>query len=144
MKKVITIIIIIVAFVIEIYFSYNYKRLDPNVESVEYMVVMKMKAMLVMDKVYTEKDKEKISIILNALKNRTRENNRIRFNTYNYFIDMMVKDKKKGGFIQHRYAIWVDKDGKGTYITIASISDKSYKLHADSAILIEKYLAGIN
>lgn len=144
MKKIVITFLVIIACVIEIYFSYNYNRLDPNIKSIEDMQVMKMKpeSILLLDKVYLEKNKDKISSILNALKNRSKENNTERINSYNYTMDMRIKDKKRGGFLNVRYAVWIEDDG--VFITMPDISDQSYKLQTDSAKLIQKYLAKIN
>jgi len=137
MKKVLIVISIIVC-ITAIYFGWINKKVDPNVNSIERMEIMKFKAMLLVDGTYIEKDKDEIKSVLEALKNRTREYNTERVNSYNYAIDMMVKGKKDEGFVQYRYAIWTDKDG--IYITIPASSDKSYKLDKESAKIIEKFL----
>ena len=137
MKKVLIVISIIVC-ITAIYFGWLYKKVDPNVNSIERMDVMKLKAMLLVDGIYTENDKDKIKSVLDALKNRTREYKTERVNTYNYAIDMMVKGERDGGLVQYRYAIWTDKDG--IYITMPAYSDKSYKLDKESAKIIEKFL----
>jgi len=142
MKKLITIFLILLC-IIGINIVYNYKRLDPNVKLVEDMTILKMKPnpMLSLDKVCSEKDKKKIVEIISALKNRSRENNTGRLNSYNYALDIRVKDKKYD-FVGHRYAIWIEQDN--VYITIPAISDKSYKLHPDSAKIIIEYLKEVN
>jgi len=138
MKKVLIVISIIIC-ITAIYFRWFHKKVDPNINSIERMDVMRFKAMLLVDGVYTEKDKDKIKTVLDALKNRTREYKTDSVNSYNYAIDMMVKGERDGGLVQYRYAIWIDKDG--IYITMPASSDKSYKLDKESAKIIEKFLS---
>lgn len=142
MKKIF--ILIIVVCLTGIYFIRNYKMLDPNINSVESMTVMKAKEkqMYSIDRVHEENNKEIIGKILNALKERNKENNTLRAGSYNYAIDMNYRDKKNSYLIAHRYAIWIDDDF--VYITIPGISDRSYKLLKDSAKVIIDYLQTVN
>lgn len=141
-KKVI-IPIVLIACLIIICLLFIHQQHDPNINAICEMQIQKYgHTIFDYEGVYTNKDKNKINTILKALKNRNRENNTVRVNIYNYLIDMNVKDKKHGGVITYRYTINIDKNN--IFITIPKYSDKSYKLDADSAKIIQNFLNDIN
>lgn len=142
MKKTLSILVVFVL-VIGVYYAYFHKKIDPDLKSIEFIHIVKWKpnGLGDADKEYTEKDKDNISDVLSALKDRSREKNTEAQNSYNYLIDMYVKDKNDDS-VRHRYAIWIFKDS--VTITIPVISDKAYKLDSESAKKIIDYLNGIN
>jgi hypothetical protein len=141
MKKVVAVILIITCS-IGLYLAYLNKRVDPKVELVESIRIMKYQSMVTLEGVYIEKDTKKIKKILNALKDRRRDTDIWRSNNQNYTIEILLKDKNKSSNISYSYDIWIEKDK--VFITTPTFSDKSYKLYIDSAKLIQEYLSGVN
>lgn len=139
MKKIIIFLILIIC-TIGTYFLFIYHKSYPDSSLINEMDVMKSKTIKMsgFEGVYVEKDKHKISIISKALRKKHSEHNVERKGTYDYAIDMLVKDKKDGVFKSYRYAIWIDKND--VFVTMSSFSDKSYKLDPDNAKIIRDFL----
>ncbi len=92
---------------------------------------------------FNDKDKGNIAKILNALKDRSRKNDKVLLgNSKGYAIDMMYKEKSNEEILtQYRYKLWL-KD-ESVYITLQSNEQKCYKLDDESAKIIIEYMESV-
>ncbi|MDB2090604.1 hypothetical protein PM004_14740 [Clostridium paraputrificum] len=148
MKKKVFVILVVIILSIGGYALYKAINLDPSINSIEEMDVMKFEGvehfpMFSIEEYFKDKDKGNIAKILNALKDRSRKNDNVLLgNSKGYAIDMMYKEKSNEEILtQYRYKLWV-KD-ESVYITLQSNEQKCYKLVDESAKIIIEYMESV-
>ena len=148
MKKKVFVILVVIILSIGGYALYKAINLDPSINSIEEMDVMKFEGvehfpMFSIEENFKDKDKGNIAKILNALKDRSRKNDKVLLsNSKGYSIDMMYKEKSNEEILtQYKYKLWV-KD-ESVYITLHSNEQKCYKLGDESAKIIIEYMESV-
>ena len=148
MRKKVFIILLVIILSIGGYALYKAINLDPSINSIEEMDVMRFEGvehfpMFSIEEYFKDKDKGNIAKILNALKDRSRKNDNVLLgNSKGYAIDMMYKKKSNEEILtQYRYKLWV-KD-ESVYITLHSNEQKCYKLDDESAKIIIEYMESV-
>lgn len=148
MKKKVFVILVVIILSIGGYALYKAINLDPSINSIEEMDVMKFEGgehftMFNIEEYFKDKDKGNIAKILNALKDRSRKNDKVLLgNSKEYAIDMMYKEKSNEEILtQYRYKLWL-KD-ESVYITLQSNEQKCYKLGDESAKIIIEYMESV-
>ncbi|MEO2507723.1 hypothetical protein ABHA01_08000 [Clostridium paraputrificum] len=148
MKKKVFVILVVIILSIGGYALYKAINLDPSINSIEEMDVMKFEGvehfpMFNIEEYFKDKDKGNIAKILNALKDRSRKNDKVLLgNSKGYAIDMMYKEKSNEEILtQYRYKLWL-KD-ESVYITLQSNEQKCYKLGDESAKIIIEYMESV-
>lgn len=148
MRKKVFIILLVIILSIGGYALYKAINLDPSINSIEEMDVMKFEGvehfpMFNIEEYFKDKDKGNIAKILNALKDRSRKNDNVLLgNSKGYAIDMMYKEKSNEEILtQYRYKLWL-KD-ESVYITLQSNEQKCYKLDDESAKIIIEYMESV-